>query len=246
MELKNSKGSLICKSIYSPVETIDLENRTIDVLITSNSVDRDREIVERGALDERLSIYQQHPIVLADHKSGDLDYIIGETLKLYDTAEGKRAVIKYINAGHKRADFAWYIASEMKLAAFSIAFFPLEWVEGDGKEFYVKYTKAELLEVSQVLLPSFRDAIQDDRKLSADLGFVKACKSFYGEKEVEEVLNDLKEPKKETKDGILAKIKQNYDELERLVSEEEIKEIFPISPSPLKRLSTSFKNLKGG
>lgn len=244
MELKNSKGSLICKSIYSPVETIDLENRTIDVLITSNSIDRDREIVERGALDERLSIYQQHPIVLADHKAGDLDYIIGETLKLYDTAEGKRAVIKYM-IGHKRAEFAWYIASEMKLAAFSIAFFPLEWVEGDGKEFYVKYTKAELLEVSQVLLPSFRGAIQDDRKLSADLGFVKAAKAYYGEKEVEEVLNEILEPKKEkkekeTKSGILAKIKQNYDDLERLLSEEEE----PLSP--LKRLSASFKNLKGG
>jgi HK97 family phage prohead protease len=239
MELKNSKGSLICKSIYSPVETIDLENRTIDVLITSNAVDRDREIVERGALDERLSIYQQHPIVLADHKAGDLDYIIGETTKLYDTAEGKRAVIKYMK-NHKRADFAWYIASEMKLAAFSIAFFPLEWVEGNGKDFYVKYTKAELLEISQVLLPSFRDAIQDDRKLSSNVGFVKACKSYYGEKEVEEVLNEIE---KKEENVALQWLEGNYLELEKLIKG---KEEVPQPESPLKRLSKKFSNLKGG
>jgi HK97 family phage prohead protease len=137
--------------------------------VSSGKSDRDGEVVEPSAFKKTLKEFMKHPVLVASHDYRDLTNQIGEWTKLKITENGIEGKPKYyVNAGNEQADWAYYLASNGK-AAYSIGFIPKEWEDGDGvKSAKRTYKEIELLEISQVIVPSNRDAIMGMRSKSVD------------------------------------------------------------------------------
>jgi hypothetical protein len=120
---------------------------------------------------------------------------IGEAKAIEVTSEGLVATFEYyIGKGNPEAEYAWFLASEKKIAAFSVGFMPMQIAPEEELQEGVRrmFTEVELYEISQVLVPSFRGAIQEDRKLLEDNEFITVSKAYFGDKEVNEVIEETK------------------------------------------------------
>jgi len=162
---------MIYKMFRAEVKGVNADEGTLDMLIpvSTASVDRDGEVVEPLAFKKTLPKFMKHPVLVSSHDYRDLTSQIGEWTKLKITDAGVEGKPKYyINEGNEQADWGFKLASK-GMAAFSIGFIPKEWVDGDGvKEPRRTYKEVELLEISQVIVPSNRDAIQSIRSKSVD------------------------------------------------------------------------------
>ena len=147
------------------------EDGTIDLFIpvSTNSVDRDGEIVEPAAFKKTLPKFMKRPVLVSSHDYRNLTSQIGEWQKLKITENGIEGKPHYyVGMGNEQADWGWKLASK-GMAAFSIGFIPKEWEDGDGvKSPRRTYKEVELLEISQVIVPSNREAIQSIRSKSVD------------------------------------------------------------------------------
>ena len=162
----------IYKTYKAEVKDVNPEDGTIDMFIpiSSGDIDRDGEVIEPSAFKKTIPKFMKHPVLVDSHDYHGVRSIIGEwkTLKINDKGiwEGKPQY--YINAGNERADWGYYLASK-GMAAISVGFIPKEWEDGDGiKSPRRTYKEVELLEISQVVVPSNRQAIQDFRSKSVD------------------------------------------------------------------------------
>lgn len=159
--------NIVYKTCRAEIRGVDSETGVIDMMIpvSTASEDRDGEIIELGAWKKTLKPFKKRPILVASHDYGDLRSQIGEFVKLEVGADGFLASPKYyIGQGNEQADWAFKLAG-WKVAAFSVGFKPLDWendeIEIDGhKRTRRRYTNVELYEISQVVVPSNRDAIQ--------------------------------------------------------------------------------------
>ena len=147
------------------------DNGSLDMLIpvSSGKADRDDEVVEPTAFKKTIKEFMKHPVLIAAHDYQDLTNQIGEWSKLKITDEGIEGKPKYyVDAGNEQADWAYYLASNGK-AAYSIGFIPNSWEDGDGENSPRRtYKEIELLEISQVIIPSNRDAIMGMRAKGVD------------------------------------------------------------------------------
>jgi HK97 family phage prohead protease len=139
------------------------EEGVIDAYIpmSTASLDRDEEVIQPSAFRKTIPIFMKRPVLVSSHFYGDLRKQIGEFTKMRLTDEGLHAKPKYyVNMGNEEADWAYKLAG-LGMAAFSVGFIPKKWDEGDGaKSPRRTYTDVELLEISQVVVPSNREAIQ--------------------------------------------------------------------------------------
>ncbi len=161
----------IYKTFRAEVKGVNADEGTVDMLIpvSTASVDRDGEVVDPAAFKKTLPKFMKRPVLVSSHDYRDLTSQIGEWTKLKITDTGVEGKPKYyINEGNEQADWGFKLASK-GMAAFSIGFIPKEWVDGDGvKEPIRTYKEVELLEISQVIVPSNREAIQSIRSKSVD------------------------------------------------------------------------------
>ncbi len=162
---------MITKTFRAEVRGVNADEGTLDLMIpvSTASVDRDGEIVEPLAFKKTLPKFMKRPVLVSSHDYRDLTSQIGEWQKLKITETGVEGKPKYyINEGNEQADWGFKLASK-GMAAFSIGFIPKEWVDGDGvKEPRRTYKEVELLEISQVIVPSNREAIQSIRSKGVD------------------------------------------------------------------------------
>ena len=137
--------------------------------VSTSSMDRDGEIIEPSAFKKTIPKFMKHPVLVASHDYRDLTNQIGEWTKLKLTEDGIEGKPKYyIGMGNEQADWAYKLAQK-GVAAFSIGFIPKEWEDGDGQKSPRRtYKEVELLEISQVIIPSNREAIQNIRSKSVD------------------------------------------------------------------------------
>ncbi|MDP2364846.1 MAG: HK97 family phage prohead protease [Ignavibacteria bacterium] len=160
----------IYKTYRAEVKSVNETDGTVDMFIpvSTNSVDRDGEIVEPSAFKRTLPAFMKRPVLVASHDYHDLTNQIGEWKRLKITPDGMDGQPQYyVNDGNEQADWAFKLAKR-GVAAFSIGFIPKKWVDGDGKKAPLRtYSDVELLEISQVIVPSNRDAIQSLRGKSA-------------------------------------------------------------------------------
>lgn len=196
----------IYKTFKAQVKGID-EDGTIDMLIpvSSMSVDRDGEVVEPSAFKKTIPKFMKHPVLVASHDYRALTNQIGEWTRLKISDEGIEGKPKYYTgAGNEQADWAYYLASK-GVAAFSIGFTPLDWEDGDGQKTPRRtYKEIELLEISQVIIPSNRDAIMSMRSKSVDPVIQEICDKSA----------ELVKPEKEvTQEGLIDEI----DYLDKLI-----------------------------
>jgi HK97 family phage prohead protease len=161
----------VYKTYRAEVKDVNLATGEVDMFIpvSTDSVDRDGEIVEPSAFRKTLPKFMKRPVLVSSHDYRDLTSQIGEWTRLKIAASGLEGKPKYyIGEGNDQADWGFKLASK-GMAAFSIGFIPIKWTDGDGvKSPRRTYEEVELLEVSQVIVPSNRDAIQSIRSKSVD------------------------------------------------------------------------------
>ncbi len=179
------------------------EDGTLDMFIpvSTLAMDRDGEVVEPAAFKKTIPKFMKHPVLVSSHDYRNLTNQIGEWTKLKITDDGIEGKPKYYTgAGNEQADWAYYLASK-GVAAFSVGFMPKEWEDGDGvKTPRRTYKEVELLEISQVIIPSNRDAIMSMRSKSIDPLIQEMCdKSIDLVTKPEETEDYIRIPVKECK-----------------------------------------------
>lgn len=186
----------ILKTFTSTIKSIDEKNHTIDALISNETKDRDGEIILRTAWINGLLEYLKHPILLSSHSYHKLTFQIGKAIDVKVTAEGLVAKFQYfVGAGNPEADWAFTLAKE-GIAAYSVGFRAKDWIEGDYNAGVGRvFTDVELMEVSQVLIPSNPDALQRNSKDPVEKQLTEmAIKHFKWEKKEEPPAIVLPEP----------------------------------------------------
>lgn len=151
---------MIKKTYKGKIEKVNKEKHRVKVYVSTPSVDRDKEMIATSAWKKRLKYYVEHPVLLSSHRYDDLRKQIGRATAVGVDDKGLWAEFEYfVNEGNPEADWAFKLA-EKGIASYSVGFIPYEWKDGNEEVGYTrKYTDVELVEISQVLVPSNRDAI---------------------------------------------------------------------------------------
>lgn len=133
----------------------DGSNR-FQVLASLGTEDRDQDtIASPGWV---LTYFEQHPVLVDSHSYEGVLNQIGEWHDLDANNDTLRGVAEYYaGQGNATADWAAFLASKGR-AAFSVGFIPME--SQPRKNGGRHYTKQELLEISHVIVPSNRQALQ--------------------------------------------------------------------------------------
>ncbi len=163
--------------------------------VSTTAMDRDSEVIEPTAFKKTLPKFMKHPVLVASHDYRDLQNQIGEWTKLKITEDGIEGSPKYyVGMGNEQADWAFKLAQK-GVAAFSVGFIPKEWEDGDGQKSPRRtYKEVELLEISQVIIPSNREAIQNIRSKSVDPIITGLCDEVEKEIEPDGIIESIQKP----------------------------------------------------
>lgn len=207
------EGTKVTK-FYTAVEVKDVDEETneLSAVVNSARIDRDWEIVAPKAVVAAASEFvATHPVLLSSHSYSSLLRQIGEVISVRLRRSDGSTVARnkyYVGEGNQEADWAWNLAAKHGIAAFSIGFIPKKWETADlmdddvwaqilaGEIPFRTYTEIELLEISQVLIPSNPDAVA--RAVSKGLITEAQAESIEGSDdipvvEVEAAEEDLEE-----------------------------------------------------
>lgn len=199
---------MIYKTYRAECKEVD-EDGSLNMFIpvSTNSIDRDGEIVEPLAFKKTLPKFMERPVLVASHDYRNLTSLIGEWSKLKITGNGLEGKPKYyIGLGNEQADWAYKLAQK-GMAAFSIGFIPKVWEDGDGvKTPRRTYKEVELFEISQVIVPSNRGAIQSIRSKGIDPIIDKLFD------DVDKSLEELVTKPEETEDYIRIPVSEGHSE----------------------------------
>lgn len=139
-------------------ETKVLGKGRVHAVVSTESEDRDKDIIRSAGW--VLEHFDRHPVLISSHNYRELTSQIGhwEGMKVAGKhLEGE--AVYYVGEGNADADWGFNLASK-GWAAYSVGFIPdmskTKELDGGGLEF----NSQELLEVSQVTIPSNRDALQ--------------------------------------------------------------------------------------
>ena len=203
----------VFKTFKAEIKGIE-DDGSVDMFIpvSSDSVDRDGEVIEPLAFKKTLPKFMKHPVLVASHDYRDLTNLIGEWSKVKITEAGIEGKPKYyVGQGNEQADWGFNLAKR-GMAAFSIGFIPKVWVDGDGvKEPRRTYKEVELLEISQVIVPSNREAIQSIRSKSVDPIVTDICNEVEKELEPEgepEIIKEIITKPEETDEFIRIPVRE--------------------------------------
>ena len=162
----------------------------ISAVVSTEDVDRDGDIVRQDGWD--LTHFSTHPILLSSHNYRGLTNQIGEWTQM--KVEGTELVGEakyYIGEGNEEADWGFKLASKGR-AAFSVGFVPdmskAKQIEDNGNLSY-EFQGQELLEVSQVTVPSNPQALQAMKGMNLHPGVEGLVEEMLGDmaKELVEV-----------------------------------------------------------
>jgi hypothetical protein len=177
------------KFIKAETKILDEKEGMISAIVSTESVDRDGDIIRQDGWD--LRHFKAHPVLLSSHNYRGLTNQIGEWTSM--AVVGKELIGEaryYIGQGNPEADWGFFLAGRDK-AAFSVGFMPdmtqAKELQGEGKTSF-EFKAQELLEVSQVTVPSNRQSLQAMKGIGLDPVM---------ERLVDEVLGDM-EPEIET------------------------------------------------
>lgn len=160
----------VVKYYHSEVKSFDEEKKTAKVIISTSAEDRDGDIVEPAAFKKSMKDYKRHAVLLSSHRQDTLTRQIGEGKSFKVNDDGVEGEYEwYVGKGNPEADWGFMLITR-GVAAFSIGFIGkayemIESKDKDGHKYISgrKFTEIELLEVSQVLVPSNRGALQANR-----------------------------------------------------------------------------------
>lgn len=197
------QSQLLLKHFSAEVKNIDPEGKRVTgVLASSSSLDRDEEIILAEAWN--IEAFKRNPIFLFAHasRSDDPQNILGRVENVQKTTAGLVADFAYDTDINPKAALVFAQVQRGTMRAYSVGFIPKGWVTDyspreqidalpeparkaleSGKAFVV-YTNVELIEISQVPVPSNPDAMIASAK-SARMAELK---------QLEEQMNNEKTP----------------------------------------------------
>ena len=160
-EIREDRMAHVTKFVRPEIKILDRTKGLISAVVSTEAVDRDGDIIRQENWD--LSHFKTHPILLSSHNYRGLTNQIGEWIRMEvneDRLVGEAQY--YIAEGNKEADWGFVLASKGR-AAFSVGFVPdmskAKQIDSNGNLSY-EFHGQELLEVSQVTVPSNAEALQ--------------------------------------------------------------------------------------
>ncbi len=165
----------IYKNAY--VKEVNEDERTLVAYASTESVDRDGDIIEVGGWE--LDNFRKNPVLLWAH-----NYDIPPVGKvLWVKQENKALKFKAKFADTQMASEIWRLYKDGYLNAFSVGFLPLETEneERDGNQIRV-FKRQELLEISAVPVPANPEALVADIKNGRVVIMSKILKKSLDEK----------------------------------------------------------------
>lgn len=197
----------IGQKVFKQFETVIKENSdgTLRAIVNSGQEDRHGEILDIKGLD--IKKYMTNPILAYSH-----DYThpsVGRTLKLTKTRDGKlESDFKFATDvdDYPMPKILDQLYRKGYQFAFSIGFIPQE-VEGN------KYTKAEMIEFSPVLIGADAQALLKSKELLKKKGIDTAIKSSYNYKHMYKLEDILSKTLEELTLGEVKFLKENISKL---------------------------------
>lgn len=194
----NAPATKVFKSYRAETKAVEDQDGYIKAIVSTEAVDRDGEVILSSAWRKTIDDFMKHPVLISSHDYNDLTKQLGEWVSLEVTDEGLVGVAKYyINMGNKEADWGYQLAKEGK-SAYSVGFMAYDFLEGNGEDNAKRtYTDVELLEISQVTIPSNRDSLVTMRSKGLNPVAEEIAKELYGET----INKQVPEPPKYIKDN---------------------------------------------
>ena len=147
-------------------ETKDLGDGRVHAVLSTQNEDRDGDVIHQNGWD--LGSFLAHPVLLTSHNYGSLQSQIGEWQNVSVKGRGDSArlegdAVYYTGQGNAEADWGYKLAARGR-AAYSVGFMPKDFKERDIKDsdsFFgpFEFITQELLEASQVTIPSNRESL---------------------------------------------------------------------------------------
>jgi len=149
---------------YAIKDSIDLTNRRIRFIISSDKLDRDRERVEVKAIADAIPAFSANPVFMAAHMHRTMDAtptVIGSWETDSFKALAHHSEMDATFGTTNLAEQYWKNYSSRHQRAVSIGFMPLEGHEEVSEKFgrIFVITKLELIEISAVAVGSNREAL---------------------------------------------------------------------------------------
>lgn len=138
---------------------------TVRAVVSTEDTDRDGDIIRVAGW--QLDHFKAHPVLVSSHDYGDLRNQIGEWVDMGVRGKRLEGTAQYmIGQGNEQADWAFNLAKQGR-AAYSVGFIPdlARAKELTGSRGAYEFNGQELLEVSQVVVPSNRQALQRMKSL---------------------------------------------------------------------------------
>tara|TARA_R110002020_G_scaffold138674_7_gene309155 strand:+ start:474 stop:1391 length:918 start_codon:yes stop_codon:yes gene_type:complete len=179
-------GKKIYKSYRAETKAVEGEEGLIKAIVSTEAVDRDGEVILSKAWGSTINDFMEHPVLISSHDYNDLTKQLGEWVSLKVTPNGLEGIAKYyINKGNLEADWGYELAKRGQ-SAYSVGFMSKDYVDGgttqNGYEPKRTYTDVELLEISQVSVPSNREALVTMRNKGIDPIADEIAKEILNEK----------------------------------------------------------------
>ena len=206
-------GTKITKTYRAEIKQIDETGHRVYAVFNTSGRDRDNQENAPTAWKKRVQPFLQHNILVSCHTYDDLRKQIGEIeLNIQKIDTGLEGWVKYyVGEGNDEADWAFNLAKKNK-AAYSVGYMSYDGERGDGeKSPSFLYTDNELLEVSQVIVPSNRQSLSTATRSVSD----PVVKSLLDE--VEKM--DKKETTQQKKEISQSDIKDEIDWLKTMIEE---------------------------
>jgi len=144
-------------------------NRTVRFTVTTNSVDRERDVIETVGID--TSAYERNPVVQFAHDYRSLP--VGRTTKFERSETSLIATVEFASADlNPFADQVFKMIKAGFLSACSIGFRPLEWVYDETRG-GVNFLKSEMLEFSICPVPANGEALIAAHAAGIDTALLK-------------------------------------------------------------------------
>lgn len=203
-------------------KSVDLENRTIEMVGSTEDYDRAGDKMFMSGVD--LTNFKKNPVILPNH-----DYHATAIGKCLDVrVEGKSLIFKIKFAETKHGNEWFYLYSNGYMNGSSIGFNPIEYKPNDKGGY--DFTKWELLELSLVTVPCNQNAIQ---RMKKELKEGKITEAMYKElanlgnfnNNEEDVLNMNKEELQKLVDDSVNNAVKSLKEQHEAELNEKVKEI---------------------
>lgn len=146
--------------------SIDVEKRTVEVVMTTNDVDRDRDIVETKGLCTKN--FLQNPVVLWAHNASILP--IGKILDIQQSDTCMVGTVEFAKTAMAEEIFQLYVGGFLKTWSIGFDSKKMEFIKNEQNDIVgYHFIETELYELSAVPVPANPEAM------------VRACKSLKDE-----------------------------------------------------------------